>query len=104
MKLFNRLLPDRYEEAEQKTPDRTIGMLMRKVLLEPPEGRYVLATLLQHWGYFRETTSIEEMVEKNVARELLWYMGIWHEDNILDILDKLKTVRPRWYNEKNDEQ
>ncbi len=79
-------------------------MLMRKVLLEPPEGRYVLATLLQHWGYFRETTSVEELVEQNVAKELLWYMGIWHEDNILDILDKLKNVRPRWYNEKNDEQ
>ena len=43
-------------------------------------------------------------MEQNIGKELLWYMGVWHEDNVLDILEKLQTVRPRWFNEKNDTQ
>ena len=103
-KTYNRAVADRYEEGDQKTPDRTLGLAMRKVFLDTPDGRYVLGALLTHWGYFREATSIEDVLEQKIGKELLWYMGVWHEDNVLDILEKLQTVRPRWFNEKNDTQ
>ena len=102
LETYNRPIVNRVDEVNPKPPDKSMGELMRKVLLDSTEGRYVLGGLLNHWGFFREANSVEEMIEQNIAKDVLWYMGVWHEDNTLDILDKLRTVRPRWHTPGKD--
>ena len=102
LETYNRPIVNRFDEANERTPDKSMGELMRKVLLDSAVGRYVLGGLLNHWGFFREANSVEEMIEQNIAKDVLWYMGVWHEDNTLDILDKLRTVRPRWHTPGKD--
>ena len=102
LETYNRPIVNRFDEVNQRTPDKSMGELMRKLLLDSTEGRYVLGGLLTHWGFFREANSVEEMIEQNIAKDVLWYMGVWHEDNTLDILDKLRAVRPRWHTPGKD--
>ena len=49
LETYNRPIVNRFDEVNQKTPDKSMGELMRKVLLDSTEGRYGLGGLLNHW-------------------------------------------------------
>lgn len=72
----------------------TVTALYREVF-SSESGRMVLAHMLVELHFFDEVDAAlvnEEVYLRNYARKLLYRIGIWREQNIKEIVDKLFAV------------
>ncbi len=76
---------------DQGDPDKDIRDAYRRVFLTP-EGKIAFAYLLIDLGYFEESKNEEEVVRKNFAIRLQEQLGILHEFNAVEYVDRILSL------------
>lgn len=66
--------------------------LWRTVFLTTSSGRKVLADMLVELKFFDSAENEQDMVLQNYAKWLLYRLGIYIDDNIYSIIDRLSTI------------
>lgn len=85
----------------------------RRVLLSDPDGRAVLGSLLRSGGLFSTPLELRtiiaadgpEVVLENIIGciSLLHQLGVWHDTNWLNILDRMVDLPMPDIEERNDD-